>query len=159
MSAVASQITNLAIVCSNVYSGADQRKHRRSALPEFVRGIHCWPVNSSHKGSIWWRHHVYFISKLQNDFGLLLLNSWIMMKACICIHIYCFLWVVIILPYSNFTMRAWISNHIPLFCEDVFSYPCPNADAGQLVIAFKRVPCRLIQSPNDLPNVAFFKKM
>ena len=31
MSAMASQITSLTIVCSAVYSGADQRKHQRSA--------------------------------------------------------------------------------------------------------------------------------
>ena len=32
-----------------VYSGADQRKHQSSASLAFVRGIHRWPVNSSHK--------------------------------------------------------------------------------------------------------------
>ena len=49
MGAVASQITSLAIVYSNVYSGADQRKYQSSASPAFVRGIHRWPVNSPHK--------------------------------------------------------------------------------------------------------------
>ena len=39
------------------------KKHQSSASLAFVRGIHWWPVNSSHKGpvtrefSIWWRHH------------------------------------------------------------------------------------------------------
>ena len=32
MGAIASQITNLTIVCSAVYSGADQRKHRVTGL-------------------------------------------------------------------------------------------------------------------------------
>ena len=32
--------------------GADQRKHQSSASLAFVRGIHRWPVNSPHKGSI-----------------------------------------------------------------------------------------------------------
>ena len=45
MSTVASQITSLAIVYSSIYSGADQRKHERSASLAFVRGIHQWPVN------------------------------------------------------------------------------------------------------------------
>ena len=45
----ASQITNLAIVYSIVYSDADQRKHQSSALLDFVRGIHGGPVNSPHK--------------------------------------------------------------------------------------------------------------
>ena len=49
MSAMASQITSLTIVYTTVYSGADQRKHQRSASLAFVGGIHRWPVNSSHK--------------------------------------------------------------------------------------------------------------
>ena len=38
-----------AIVYSTVYSGADQRKHQSSVSLAFVRGIHRWPVNSTHK--------------------------------------------------------------------------------------------------------------
>ena len=52
MGAMASQITNLTIVYSIVYSGADQRKHQSSALLAFVRGIHRWSVNSPHKGPV-----------------------------------------------------------------------------------------------------------
>ena len=52
MSALGSQITSLTIVYSTLYSGADQRKHRSSASLAFVRGIHRWPVNSPHKGSL-----------------------------------------------------------------------------------------------------------
>ena len=55
MSAIASQITNLTIVCSTVYSGADQRKHQSSASLAFVRGIHRWPVNSPHKWPVTWK--------------------------------------------------------------------------------------------------------
>ena len=67
MSAIASQITNLTIVISTFYSGADQRKHQSFASLAFVRGIHRWPVNYPHKGqwrakcSIWWRHHVFVV--------------------------------------------------------------------------------------------------
>ena len=64
MSAMASQITSVWIVCSTVCSGADQRKHQSSVSLLFVRGIHRWPVDSPHKWpvtqenvSIWWRHH------------------------------------------------------------------------------------------------------
>ena len=65
MSPMASQITSLTIVCSTVYSGADQRKHQSSAPLAFVWGIQRWSLNSSHEGpvkfaenvSIWWRHH------------------------------------------------------------------------------------------------------
>ena len=49
MMAIASQITSLTIVYSNVYSGAHQRKHQSSASLAFVRGIHRGPVNSPHK--------------------------------------------------------------------------------------------------------------
>ena len=52
MGAMASQITSLTIVRSNVYSGADQRKHRNPVSLTFVREIqrgsvkfpHKWPV-------------------------------------------------------------------------------------------------------------------
>ena len=50
MSMMASQITNLMIVYSIIYSGTDQRKHQSSASLAFVGGIHRWPVNSLHKG-------------------------------------------------------------------------------------------------------------
>ena len=49
MGVLASQISSLTIVHSNVYSGADQRKHQSSVSLAFVRGIHRWPVNSPHK--------------------------------------------------------------------------------------------------------------
>ena len=49
---MAYQITSLTIVCSTVYSGADPRKYQSSASLTFVRGIHRWPVNSSHKGPV-----------------------------------------------------------------------------------------------------------
>ena len=52
MGAMASQITSVTIVYSNVYSGADQRKHQSSASLAFVRGIHRGPVNSPHKGPV-----------------------------------------------------------------------------------------------------------
>ena len=52
MSTMASQITSLAIVYSNVYSGEDQRKYQNSASLAFVRRIHRWPVNSPHKGPV-----------------------------------------------------------------------------------------------------------
>ena len=44
MIVMASQITNLTIVHSTVYSGADHRKHQRSASLAFVRGVHRWPL-------------------------------------------------------------------------------------------------------------------
>ena len=52
MSALTSQITSLTVVYWSFYSGADQRKPQSSASLAFVRGIHRWPVNSPHKGSV-----------------------------------------------------------------------------------------------------------
>ena len=52
MSAIASQITGVSMVCSTVCSGANQRKHQSSASLVFVREIHRWPVNSPHKGPV-----------------------------------------------------------------------------------------------------------
>ena len=49
MGAMASRLTSLTIVYSNVYSGADQRKHQNSVSLAFVRGIYQWPVHSPHK--------------------------------------------------------------------------------------------------------------
>ena len=49
MSAMAYQITGVSIVYSTVCSGANERKHQRSASLAFVWGIHRWPVNSPHK--------------------------------------------------------------------------------------------------------------
>ena len=42
MSMMASQITSLMNVYSNVYSGTDERKHQSSTSLPFVRGIHRW---------------------------------------------------------------------------------------------------------------------
>ena len=52
VSAMASQITSLTIVHSIDFSGADQRKHQRSALPAFVRGILRWPLHSPNRGPV-----------------------------------------------------------------------------------------------------------
>ena len=52
MSVMASQITSLMTVCSNVFSGADQRKHQSSASLALVWRIRRWPLNSPHKGPV-----------------------------------------------------------------------------------------------------------
>ena len=52
MSAAASQITSVSIVCSTICLGAEQRKYQGSASLAFVRGIHRWPVDSPHKGPL-----------------------------------------------------------------------------------------------------------
>ena len=49
ISAVASKITGVSIVCKTVSTGSDERKHQSSASMAFLRGIHRWPVKSPHK--------------------------------------------------------------------------------------------------------------
>ena len=49
MSAMASQIAGVSIVCSIVCSGTDQREQSSASLA-FVGGIHRWQMDSPHKG-------------------------------------------------------------------------------------------------------------
>ena len=62
MSAKASQITGVSIVCSGGCSGTAHKQYQSSASPVFVRGMRGWPVDSPHKGNaekvfIWFCHH------------------------------------------------------------------------------------------------------
>ena len=63
MGAMVYQITDLTIVYSAVYSGADQRKHQSSTPLAFVPGIHrtgkftAQIASNAENVSIWWRHH------------------------------------------------------------------------------------------------------
>ena len=52
MSAMASQITSVSIICSTIGSGVDRRKHHSSGSLAFVQGNHRRPVNSLHKGPV-----------------------------------------------------------------------------------------------------------
>ena len=52
ISAMASEISSLPIAYSTVYSGTDQRKYQSSTSLAFVRGNHCSPVDSPHKGPV-----------------------------------------------------------------------------------------------------------
>ena len=52
MNSMASQITSLTIVYSIIYLNADQRKHQRSALLAFVRGIHRRPAQKASKAEM-----------------------------------------------------------------------------------------------------------
>ena len=64
MGATASEITCLAIVYSDFYSGADQRKHKSSASLAFAGNspaTGAFPAqvaSNSENVSIWWRHHI-----------------------------------------------------------------------------------------------------
>ena len=57
MSATVSQITGVSLVCINLCSDPDQRKHQSSAWLAFERGIHRWPVDTPNKGPVTRKHH------------------------------------------------------------------------------------------------------
>ena len=58
MSAMASQITGISIVCSSVCLGADQRNLKSSVSLAFVKGIFpSQKASNAEYASIWWRHH------------------------------------------------------------------------------------------------------
>ena len=52
ISAIASQITGVSIVCSIICSGTGQRKYQSSASLAFARRIHRWAVDSRHKDPV-----------------------------------------------------------------------------------------------------------
>ena len=65
MRAMASHLTSLTIVCSNVCSGPDQRKHQSSASQAFVWGnssvtgeFPTQRASNAQNAPIWWRHLV-----------------------------------------------------------------------------------------------------
>ena len=62
MAAMASQITSLTIIYSNVHSGTDQRKCQSSASLAFVTREFPAPMASNAENvSIWWRRHEIYI--------------------------------------------------------------------------------------------------
>ena len=73
MGATMSQITNLSIVYSTVYSDADQRKHQSSASLAFVWGnspvtgeFPTQMASNAENVSFWWRHHESLLSGLNS---------------------------------------------------------------------------------------------
>ena len=84
MSAMASQITNLSIVCSTVGPGADQRMHQSSASLAFVRGIYRNIVNWALRNKLHWncqQNSCIFIPEYL--FG----NVWKLRPLCPCLNV------------------------------------------------------------------------
>ena len=77
MGSMASQITGVSIVYSTVCSGPDKKPS--SASPAYVGGIHRWPMNSPHKGSVTRKMPPF-------DYVIMLpvwiIDIWICMYAC-----------------------------------------------------------------------------
>ena len=62
MSAMASQIASVSIVCSTFCSGAEQEKTQSPAPLGLVRGFPSQRSSDAANGSIWWRHHDHICS-------------------------------------------------------------------------------------------------
>ena len=73
MNTMASQITSVSIVCSTVFSGANQRKHQSSLSLAFVRGIHQWQVDSPHKGPVTWKMFLFHDFSMGITFGKIII--------------------------------------------------------------------------------------
>ena len=126
MSAMASQITGLTIAYSNVYSGADQRKHQSSASLAFVEGIHPWiPLTKApNKGPIR-RKMLPFDDVIMKDcgttnnririvllFGLLLVLAFSFSFSLVPFHVF---------HYSDVTWCHDVSDHRHVDCLLIFT--------------------------------------
>ena len=117
MGMMASQITNLAIFYSTVYSDADQRKHKSSASLAFVRGIHRWRgalmfsficawkngwVNIREAGDLR-RHRTHYDVIVMNLGEELYEGSTSLIRSCH--QIYCWNWAANPLPLADLQNR------------------------------------------------------
>ena len=98
--AMASQITGVAIVCSAVRSGADQRKHQSSASLAFVRGIHrsSQRASSAENVSIWWRHHINNL--LRYKYKIYICLTWT--ACCVLLHT-----IPVVLNLPKYMYKMW----------------------------------------------------
>ena len=112
MGTMASQITSLTIVYSIIYSGGHQRKHQSSASLAFVRGIHRWPPNSSHKGPV---------TRKMFPFEDVIMECHIHIK---------FMGSI----YSAFLKRLWIRSNINKFIEKITALNTSPLSAEQSLV-------------------------
>ena len=81
LSAMACQITNLKVVYSTVYSGADQRKHQSTASLAFAGKSPAtgeFPAQMASNAEnvfIWWRHHVWYSKRTTNEAFMCIIKS------------------------------------------------------------------------------------
>ena len=130
MSAMASQITGVSIVCSTVCSGSGQRTYQSSASLAFVMcnspvtgEFLAQKASNAENVTIWWRHHgnVYscVVSTLLTDGAVIASNM---------------LWVTIIHPCPNFNGPSYTLEHVWVITINtsgvVATYPCHNLDIG-----------------------------
>ena len=106
MNSMASQITSFTIVCSTVYSDADQRIHQRSASLAFVQGIHRWPVNSPHKWPVTRKMFPFDDVIMYNMVNVFPNSPWCRMQYDM-IFGHVILWVNNVIYIYDLTMSCW----------------------------------------------------
>ena len=168
---MASQITSLTIVYTTVYSGADQRKHLRSASLAFVRGIHRCPVNSPHKWPltrkmvpfddiimirhVWWNNiHVSLPRGGSQQWCLFYKQILANIRA----------W-----SYQFTGVRAWMNNYIHIKQQDVITRECHNFSDGltqtltvDTYLSQSRIsvcPCHVIGRPCRQPSFPRWRRV
>ena len=86
MGAITSQITNLMIVYSTVYSDADQKKHQSFVSLAFVRGIQRGLVNSPHKWPVTRKmfpfHNVIMLIRISGTFVIICSYMYFLNQCC-----------------------------------------------------------------------------
>ena len=161
MSAMASQITSVSIVCWTVGSGADQRKHQKLCVTGFVCRIHWWLVNSQHKrpvtGKMFPFDDVIMSSMHLKSLGIISYPSLNLNISC------CKIWVKFVLKCvtSNSNLWPWPfvwTLHLPknigknVGQTDKWTEKCVHRDTpSQLKKNQDNVPC-------DINNKANFSR-
>ena len=109
MSTMASQITAISIVSSDVFSGADQRKHQCSLSLVFVMGIQHKQVDSPHNGPVMQKMFPFY--DITMAMGL---------------HYHVHTWVLSHLPWNNYYLilsylivitRGVLTSEVPGVCS------------------------------------------
>ena len=128
MTTMVSQIINLTIVYSTVYSGTDERKHQNSASLTFVRGIHRVPVNSPNKRPA---------TQKMFQFYDVIMSTWTLIVVSLCkarggrLH------------DENFRYQGY-SKVLPKWCWKGCLLNIMLLKCSLLPIPYMAVPCRII---------------
>ena len=137
---MASQISGLTIVYSNVYSGADQWKHQSSASLTFVCGIHRWPKNSPHKGSV---------ARKMFPFENVIMGVYTLLYRVVCL-------ILNVLPYWEAEKSYVIHMFIRYLLRTISSkYIMENLFSSFCVVKFSAVASRIC-NPRTEQDIEFF---
>ena len=126
MSAIASRITSLTIVYSTVCSRRRSKKTSKIRVTGLCEGIHRWPVNSPHKGTVTRKMFPFEDVIVKRLTGQVSTSTVICPRWAPCWpHEPCYQgWA--------FEVRRWVNNCIQSLFRNVITCSCPNRHAGCL---------------------------